>query len=131
MSKDKFIIRQQSMISDKMLHLMNSRAGKSIYEMPNFKSKYICIFVEKIGVIHFWCKYVSDIKFGDEQPVFTYTKMSCIIRKPAFPYAKTKTQISYTVTVQLISSHIFTTSVVQSFYFLYPKFQASSRLLWL
>ena len=46
-----------------------------------------------------------------------------------FAYAKTKTQISFTVTAKLISAFVFATRVVQSLYFLNPKFQASSHLL--
>ena len=57
--------------------------------------------------------------------------MSCIVRKPAFAYAKTMTQISCAVTVQLISAFVFATQIVQSLYFLNPKFQASGHLLWL
>ena len=44
---------------------------------------------------------------------------------------KLKTQISFAVTVKLISAFVFATQIVQSLYFLYPKFQASSHLLWL
>ena len=47
-----------------------------------------------------------------------------------FAYAKTKTQISFAVTAKLISAFVFTTRIVQSLYFLNPKFQASSHLLW-
>ena len=45
-------------------------------------------------------------------------------------YAKTKMQISCKVTVQLISAFIFATLLLQSLFFLNPKFQASSHLLW-
>ena len=48
-----------------------------------------------------------------------------------FAYAKTKAQISFTVTAKLISTFVFTTWIVQSLYFLSQKFQASSQLLWL
>ena len=57
--------------------------------------------------------------------------MSRVVRKPAFAYAKTKTQISFAVTAKLISAFVFATRIVQSLYFLNPKFQASSHLLWL
>ena len=50
------------------------------------------------------------------------------MRKPGFPYAKTKTQISFPVTAKLISAFVF---AVQSLYYLNPKFQASSHLQWL
>ena len=46
-----------------------------------------------------------------------------------FAYAKTKTQISFAVTTKLISAFVFATRIVQSLYFLNPKFQASSHLL--
>ena len=48
-----------------------------------------------------------------------------------FAYTKTKTQISFAVTAKLISAFVFATKIVQSFYFLNPKFQASSHLLFL
>ena len=48
-----------------------------------------------------------------------------------FAYAKTKMQISFAVTAKLISVFVFATRIVQSLYFLNPKFQASSHLLWL
>ena len=40
-------------------------------------------------------------------------------------------QISCAVTVQLITAFVFATYTVQSLYFLNPKLQASSHLLWL
>ena len=48
-----------------------------------------------------------------------------------FAYVKTKPQISCAVTAQLISAFDFATHIVQSLFFLNPKFQASSHLLWL
>ena len=44
-------------------------------------------------------------------------------------YAKTKLQISFTVTVKLISTFVFTTRIVQFLFFLNPKSQVSSHLL--
>ena len=56
--------------------------------------------------------------------------MSSIVRKPAFCiYAKTKTQINFAVSAKLISAFFFATLIVQSLYFLNPRFQASSHLL--
>ena len=57
--------------------------------------------------------------------------VSLVMRKPAFAYAETKTQISCAVTAQLISAFLFAILIVQSLYYLNPKFQASSHLLWL
>ena len=48
-----------------------------------------------------------------------------------FANAKTKTQISFAVTTKLISAFVFAIWIVQSLYYLNPKFQASSYLLWL
>ena len=53
------------------------------------------------------------------------------MRKAAFAYAKTKTQISCAVLAQLISAFVFATWIVQSLFYLNPKCQASSHLLWL
>ena len=44
---------------------------------------------------------------------------------------KPKTQISFAVTAKLISAFVFATRIVQSLYFLYTNFQASSHLVWL
>ena len=54
-------------------------------------------------------------------------------KKRLSAYAKTKTQISCAaVTAQLISAFVFATwiHVVQYLFYLNPKFQASSHLLW-
>ena len=48
-----------------------------------------------------------------------------------FADAKKKTQISFAITAKLISAFVFATRIVQSLYFLNPKFQASNHLLWL
>ena len=53
------------------------------------------------------------------------------MRNRVFPYAKTKTQISFAVTAKLISAFVFAIRIVQSLFYLNPKFQASSYLLWL
>ena len=44
-------------------------------------------------------------------------------------YAKTKAQISFAVTVKLISAFVFATRIVQFLFYLNPKFQASSSFL--
>ena len=46
-------------------------------------------------------------------------------------WTKTKAQISFGVTAKLISAFVFATRKVQSLFFLNPKFQVSSCLLWL
>ena len=61
-----------------------------------------------------------------------FGKMSLVMRKlDLCIYAKTKAQISCAVTAQLISAFVFATQILQSLYFLNPKFQASSHLVWL
>ena len=55
--------------------------------------------------------------------------MSCVVRKPIFANAKTKAQISFTVTAKLISTFVFATRIVQSLFFLNLKFQASNPFL--
>ena len=60
--------------------------------------------------------------------------MRLVMRRPAFcmlRYAKTKMLISWAITTQLISAFVLATYTVQSSYFLNPKFQVSSHLLWL
>ena len=57
--------------------------------------------------------------------------MSLVMRNPFFAYAKTKKQFSFAVTAKLISACVFATRIVQSLYFLNPKYQASGHLLWL
>ena len=57
--------------------------------------------------------------------------MSLVMRKLDFAYAKTKMQISCSVTAQLISAFVFATLVVQFLFFLDLKFQASNPFLWL
>ena len=44
---------------------------------------------------------------------------------------KKKTQISFAVSAKLISAFVFATRIVRPFFFLNPKFQASSHFLWL
>ena len=60
--------------------------------------------------------------------------MSLVVRKPAFCICENKDadQLrSNCLTAQLISAFVFATRIVQSHYFLNPKFQGSSYLLWL
>ena len=56
-------------------------------------------------------------------------QMSHIMRNQHFAYVKTKVQISFAVTVKLISMFVFTTRIAQFLFFLNLKFPASSHLL--
>ena len=51
--------------------------------------------------------------------------------KTGFLPAKTKAQISFTVTAKLISAFVFATRIVLFLFFLNPKVQGSSHPLWL
>ena len=61
--------------------------------------------------------------------ILSTTNVNVIWRGFFFAYAKTKVQISCAVTVQLISTFVFATWIVQFPYFLNPNFLASSYLL--
>ena len=63
----------------------------------------------------------------EQQGFILYAQMSHVMRKLAFCKCENKGA----VTVLLISAFIYTTKIVQSLFFLNPKFQASSHLLWL
>ena len=68
---------------------------------------------------------VLVVEFETKLPHF-----SLVVRKPAFCiHVKTKTQISFAVTAKLISAFVFATPIVQSLFFLNPKFHASRHLL--
>ena len=68
--------------------------------------------------------------------------MSCVVRKPAFCIiCENKDadqlccngeadQISFAVTAKLISAFVFVTRIVQSLFFLNPKYQSSRHILW-
>ena len=56
-------------------------------------------------------------------------KWAALSENRIFANAKTKTQISFAVTAKLISAFVFPIRIVQSLYYLYPKFKASSHLV--
>ena len=55
--------------------------------------------------------------------------MSCHMGKPTICMCETKTQVSFAVTAKLISAFVFATRIVQFFFYLNLKFQASSSFL--
>ena len=57
--------------------------------------------------------------------------MSRVVRKPAFCICENKDADQLAVTAKLISAFVFATWIVQFLFYLNPKFQASSHLLWL
>ena len=60
---------------------------------------------------------------------FKFKQYMSFVRKPAFLFAKTKTQISFAVIAKLFSDFVVATQIVQSLYFLDPKFHASRHFL--
>ena len=56
--------------------------------------------------------------------------MSLVMRKPAFCVCKNKDADQLRSSGKLISAFVFATRLVQSFFYLNPKFKASSHLLW-
>ena len=74
----------------------------------------------------------SKILSGVNINVLRPYQLSLVMKKTRlFTNAKTKLQIRCAVTALLISAFVFATHIVQSLFFLNPKFQASSYLLWL
>ena len=64
-------------------------------------------------------------------PCRNQANMSRVMRKPAFCICENKDADQLRGTAKLISAFVFATWIGQSLYFLNPKFQASSHLLWL
>ena len=60
----------------------------------------------------------------------THIDLSRVVRKLAFCICESKDAISFAVTAKLISAFVFAIRIVQSLYYINPKFQASSNLLW-
>ena len=58
-------------------------------------------------------------------------KMSLVMRKPAFCICENKDADQLRGKAKLISAFVFAIRIVHSLYYLNPKFQASSHLLWL
>ena len=64
------------------------------------------------------------LKEANLYSMWSNTHMSHVVRKPAFAYAKTKTQISFAVTAKLISAFVF--CYTDSTFPLLPKYGISS-----
>ena len=67
--------------------------------------------------------------FGIGTLLFMILHLTCILRKPAFAYAKTKALISCAVTAQLISAFVFAVLKVQTLFFLKNEISSSRHLL--
>ena len=62
--------------------------------------------------------------------IFATEEILCILHGQIFVMnAKTNWQISGALTAQLINIPVFATQIVQSLFYLYPKFQASTFLM--
>ena len=75
--------------------------------------------------------FLMNVFFALRGSYYSHLYEPCHEKNQRFAYAKTKTQISFAVTAKLISAFVFATRIVQSLFYLNPKFQASSHLLWL
>ena len=106
-------------------HPRRDRGGSSAQIHPTsprgWSGAGLRVSKKNITVSHFWILTLKKFE----------NIMSRVVRKPAFCYVKTKTQISFAVIVKLISAFVFATWIVQSRFCLNAKFQASSHLLWL
>ena len=139
----KYIMKMIGNVSDWLLYAVGAlitvadpagthSKNPQVYVILNSKSNAPCI--------HFRCLNFQDFYQGMQHLLYKmhgrYVNLdnffglylSCVMKKPAFAYAKTKTQISFAITAKLISSFVFATWIVQSLYFVNPKFQASSHI---
>ena len=64
---------------------------------------FVCFFFCLFLLFFFALKHRSRVQISYQR----------IMRKPTFAYAKTKTQISFAVTLKLISAFVFDTWIVQ------------------
>ena len=89
--------------------------------------------LDYMGGLHIAHDWVSPRICIKHQVIFLCTREIWVLlwENRLFAYAKTKMQISFAVTAKLISIFVFTTRIVQSLFYLNPKFQASNHLLWL
>ena len=115
-------------VSDQVWHIpgcTTTEDGKRL-ETSDLGSKRDCFYAaKKRRWSAAWLLHLQEAGF-----LMTRFKWASLWDNRLFAYAKTKTQISFAVTAKLISTFVFGTQIVQSFYFLNPKFQASSHLLW-
>ena len=71
------------------------------------------------------------IVFYSDIIIYDFTKAGTFNVNQPFEKLKKGTLVKKSVTAKLISAFVFATRIVQSLFFLNPKFQASSHLLWL
>ena len=109
-------------------------------EVPKWKAKTRCVYTRRARYVTSTLTY-ARIKCFNSVKLYIYKKKQQQKKQyyigaasgetRLFAYAKTKTQISFAVTAKLIGAFVFATRIVQSLYFLNPKFQVSSHFLWL
>ena len=80
---------------------------------------YSCYVMVRIYLIKIIFKFSSNIHLICSS---RNTQMNRFMRKPAFSICETKMQISFAVTAELISAIVFAIRIVQSLYYLNPKF---------
>ena len=75
------------------------------------------------------CKSLCMVSNEIDYLQFLHTMWHLIRKNNSLHYVKTKVKTSFMVTAKLISTFVFATQIAQSFFFLIPKFQASSLLV--
>ena len=109
------------------ISLFKIRTVGTCRSYPIFVCLSVCLFVY-LSVCSFFCLFVClFLCLGGTET--TQYNMSRRMGKPTICIGENKAQISFAVTAKLISVFVFTLRILQSFYFLNPKFEAPSLLL--
>ena len=77
------------------------------------------ISLDNLKLLNFLFSTIFAFVFNLSEEV---DNMSRVLKKKLIAYAKTKTQISFSATAKLINAFVFATRIVQSLFFLNPKF---------
>ena len=97
--------------------MSDNGVSTDIFKLPKVQIKY---FLCKISYFVVKCAAIIEKSSTNE---LRHEKTQ------HFAYAKTKMKNGYAVTAKQISAFVFTTRIVQSLFFLIPKFPVSSHLL--
>ena len=108
--------------------LAEKALGKVKFHTKVLSSVQQCMMIQKLS----YKSFIVCIRLKVFNWAFIHMSFEPRREKTGFLYMrKTKTQISFAVTAKLISAFVFAIRIVQSLYYLHPKFQASGHLLWL
>ena len=100
-----------------------------VIQLTSVRYTYTAAFTDNKRVL-----YLEHITMSTMGTIGHYLYMSRVVRKPAFYISENKDADQLrgnSITANLICVFVFATRILQSLYFLNPKFQASSYLLWL